>query len=129
MYIAYIFCMVYIQAQKAGNKVWINKLKRAHSQHSLAECSRLVVQQKPTSVPPPPPHLLSWQQPVVQYGDRSPKFICAPYHVMCTHSCTHLLRPCNYQLPPAFGLVLRGGYWSAAYQIVTSCNQRRKEVD
>jgi hypothetical protein len=28
--IGYIFCMVYIQAQKAGNKVWINKLKRAH---------------------------------------------------------------------------------------------------
>ncbi len=29
------------------------------------------------------------------------------------HSCTHWLRPRNPSPPPAFGLVLRGRYWSA----------------
>ncbi len=43
--------------------------------------------------------------PLVKYGVRSPKFICAP-----VYSCTHLLRPRNHPPPPspAFGLMYEG---------------------
>ncbi len=51
---------------------------------------------------------ISWHCPF-KYGGRFPKFIWAPCHVMCTAVLIGWLRPPL----PAFGLVLRGRYWSA----------------
>ncbi len=51
-------------------------------------------------------------QTEVNYGGRSPKFIWAPCHVMCTAVLTGW-DPATPSLPPAFGLVLRGRYWSS----------------
>ncbi len=42
----------------------------------------------------------------VKYGGRSPKFICAPCHVLCT--ATYWLRLRNLTYPPALGLVYKG---------------------
>ncbi len=40
------------------------------------------------------------------------------------HSCTHWLRPPNSLTPSAFGLVLRGPYWSARRHLfVTPCEK------
>ncbi len=47
--------------------------------------------------------------PYVRYGGRSPKFIWAPCHMMCTA----VLIGWDPAIPPAFGLVLWGRYWSA----------------
>jgi hypothetical protein len=52
------------------------------------------------------------QYPWVKYGGRSPKFIWASCHVMCTAVLIGR-NPRNSLPPPAFGLVLRGCYWSA----------------
>ncbi len=57
-----------------------------------------------------PPHY--FQKPYVKHGGRSPKFIWAPCHVMCTAVLIGSDR--NSPPPPyAFVLVLRGRFWSA----------------
>ncbi len=53
-------------------------------------------------------------QSYVKYRGRSPKFIWAPCHVMCTAVLFGWdQRPRNSLPPPAFGLIFRGRYWSA----------------
>jgi hypothetical protein len=57
-----------------------------------------------------------------KYGVRSPKFVWAT-----VNGCTHWLRPHNFPIPPAFGLMYEGAICQPI-ETTSLCNPLRKTV-